>query len=64
MLKHLWGMWGSVGEMLAAVKHLVAPVYTEAAASKQAQGGVGANTLFSEKPSFGIPLWTGPFVIA
>lgn len=58
MLKHLWEMWGSVGEMLAAVKHLVARVYTEAAASKQARGGVGANTLFSE--SLDLEFHSGP----
>lgn len=48
MLKHLSEIWGTVVEMLSAVEHLVARVYTEAAGSKQSQGGVGANTLFSE----------------
>lgn len=45
---HLLDIWGRVVEMLSAVEHLVARVYTEAAGSKQSQGGLGANTLFSE----------------
>lgn len=46
MLKHLSEIWGTVVEVLSAVEHPGAGVYTEAAGSKQSRGGVGTNTLF------------------
>lgn len=50
-----------ISEMSSMLEYLVARVYSEAAGSKQSQGG-GGNT-FLRKASFGIPFWTVTFVV-